>query len=155
MLEGFEVVERDPTPTLAIRGKVRGDQVAERLGEILPKTYAAAGDKANGQPYAMWHDFVNEDGITTFDMEAGAPLSEPLQGADEVFSSQLPGGTTVQVTYKGPYEGLTEAYQTVHQWIADNGYMVNGAPWDWYLDDPAHVEQAECRTLISWPVRKV
>jgi effector-binding domain-containing protein len=148
------VVERDPTPTLAMRGKVRGDQITERLTEVLPKAYEAAGEKAAGQPYAMWHDWSQEDGVTVYDMEIGAPVSEAIQGADEVVASQLPGGTTLEVTYRGAYEGLPEAYQTVQKWMTDHGYIPNGAPWDWYLDDPSVVERDQCRTLISWPVRR-
>jgi effector-binding domain-containing protein len=152
MLSDPKIVDFESVPTLTIREEVAGDQVGPRLGVLLPKAYAAAGDKAAGAPFAIWHCATGTPTGAMFDMEAGTPVSEPVEGNGEARASSLPGGKLLQVTHTGPYEGLTEAYHEVMRWMKENGHESAGAPWDWYIDDPSETSQERCRTLICWPV---
>lgn len=152
MLSDHKIVEFESVPTVTIREQVLGSQIGPRLMVLLPKAYAAAGGKAAGPPFAMWHCATQTEKGNLFDMEAGVPVSEPLAGNDEIKPSTLPSGKLLQVTYTGHYDGLTDAYNEVMQWMKRNGHESAGAPWDWYIDDPEHTSPENLRTLICWPV---
>lgn len=148
-----EVVWKEATPVLSIREKIPGPQISTRLKELLNIVYEAAGEHATGFPFAIWHDVSGEVPNQVFDTEAGTPIFKGAEGKGDVMTSHLPGGTVLQVSYIGPYDGLSNAYQEIFQWMRDNRYEPAGPPWDWYVDDPAKTGTDECRTLICWPVR--
>ena len=56
--------------------------------------------------------------------------------------------------YKGPYSSMEPTYQALKQWIAENGYELNGPPEEVYYSDPAEVPSEEYLTEIRWPVKE-
>ncbi len=56
--------------------------------------------------------------------------------------------------HSGPYDKLQEAYGTLEEWIAANGYQSNGAPWEAYLNDPGdHPNPTDWKTEVCWPIK--
>jgi effector-binding domain-containing protein len=112
-----------------------------------------------GAPFGRYHAF----GPTVVDVEIGIPVASPPAGlptlrsvsAGELGTSELPGGLVARTILRGPYDGLKDAYDALHEWIhAQPGVDGGDGPWESYIDDPTTVEPSQLRTEITWPLRR-
>jgi len=156
------IVELTPQPTVAVR--VQRPISELDLGELfdfhLPNIadgIANRGAEPAGPPYGRYHEFGPEQ----VDVEIGIPVSMPLAGlraiaeceAGELGSSELPGGSAAVCVHLGPYDGLSEAYDRLHDWIHASGRDEGPGPWESYIDDPSEVADAsQLRTELVWPL---
>ena len=74
-------------------------------------------------------------------------------GQGEIVADTLPGGPVATTTHMGPYDTLTEAYAAIEQWIAAEGLVAAGAPWEAYVTDPGdYPDPKDWKTEVFWPV---
>jgi effector-binding domain-containing protein len=78
------------------------------------------------------------------EVEAGFPVSTPVDGDGDITASTLPGGTAAVVAYFGPYDEMKPAYKAIETWVADRGAEPDGPAWEVYFTDPA--EQPDPKT---------
>jgi effector-binding domain-containing protein len=90
------------------------------------------------------------------DVEAGVPISKSIPDVGRVKVYELPGLEQAACTiYKGPYEGISDAYSALMAWIESNGYQITGPDRELYLTSPADTQDpAEYVTEIQFPVKK-
>jgi effector-binding domain-containing protein len=75
-------------------------------------------------------------------VEVGVELRIPCPLTGRVVASALPVGQVAMTTHYGPYVGLAEAHQAVHDWSRAQGWRLAGPRWEVYgphNDDPAQV----------------
>jgi effector-binding domain-containing protein len=60
----------------------------------------------------------------------------------------LPGGFAARAVHRSDYATVGATYDLLENWIAENGYVVTGQPWEGYLDDP---DTPEPRTQVYLP----
>ncbi len=76
------------------------------------------------------------------------------EGQGDVLAETLPAGPAATTIHSGPYDQLQNAYAAVEEWIATNGFCLNGAPWEAYLNDPAdHPNPQDWKTEVYWPLQ--
>jgi effector-binding domain-containing protein len=141
-----ERVELEATPTAVVRGLVPEAGIADFLGGVFGEVLGvlgAQGLQPSGMPFGCY--VPTPDGIQ---VEAGFPTSAPVAPAGRVVPSSLPVGPAVLVRHTGPYSAVTAAYDAAQAWLADNGWVATGPPWEEYLDGP---EVAEPRTVVYVP----
>lgn len=130
-----------------VSGSVAHDGIGPFLsgafGEVTT-VVAEQGLQITGPPFARYR--MIEGG---WEVEAGFPVSAPVSPEGRVRPGTLPGGPVARVVYRGPYQGVAEAYEALERWVQDSGDHVAGAPWETYLDEP---EVAEPRTEVFAPV---
>ena len=128
------------------------DEYATRL-----VTYLEQHDiEPAGAPYARYREF----GPERVDIEIGVPVNAELDdlgdlGADGVIGvSGLPGGRVARLLHSGPYDQLASAYQRLEGYLAENGVLPAGAPWETYLVMPDAVggDPRLLQTEVCWPV---
>ena len=93
--------------------------------------------------------------------EARWELWVPIEGGEINFGpderrlgvKQIEPATVASGTYKGPYEGLGDAYSELESWIAEHGYQMCGAPREFYLNGPGEASPEEYLTEIQFPVK--
>ncbi|HET8988820.1 MAG TPA: GyrI-like domain-containing protein [Humibacillus sp.] len=101
-----------------------------------------------GPPFGAYHGPPGE----TVDIEAGFPVATPIEDAEGVVASTLPGGPAVEAVHVGPYETMVGTYGEVEAWMADRDLRPGPVMWESYLTDPAdEPDPATWRTLIVWP----
>jgi effector-binding domain-containing protein len=135
-------------PSAVVRGQVPPDGIPDFLGGAFGEVMGVLGAQGippAGPPFGRY--LPTADG---FDVEAGFPTSTPVQPDGPVVPSTLPGGTAVQVLYRGPYAGVAAAYEAGEAWLAEQGWEATAPPWESYLDEP---DVSEPRTLVSMPCR--
>ena len=137
-----------PQPTAVVRGHVGVADLPGFLGTAFGETVQALTAQRHapaGPPFARYR--LSESG---FDVEAGFPSTGPITATGSVEPGELPGGPAAEVTYRGDYSGVAEAYQATARWIAEHGYTAAGDAWEAYLDEPG---VAEPRTVVRMPYR--
>ncbi len=129
-----------------------------QLGPWLSRTYGAiagllaAGRAAPaGPPFARFHML----GGGLFEVEAGFPVSSPIEPRGDVQPSKLPGGQFAVTVHVGPYDQMEPAYQALASWVADHGGKLAGDAWEVFFSDPAtEPDPATWRTEIVQPYRQ-
>jgi effector-binding domain-containing protein len=141
----YEVVSRRITeqPTLVMNAKLEMTEIPTFLGRAYAEvaTYLGrSGSEFGGPPFAR---FRRLDDVFC-EVEAGFPVLAPVNGQGALIASTLPGGVAAVVTYFGPYDGMTPAYEAIETWVADRGAEPDGPAWEVYFTDPA--EQPDPKT---------
>lgn len=92
----------------------------------------------------------------TFDFEIGVPVAAAVAPAGRVQPGELPAATVARTVYRGPYEGLSDAWGEFIAWIAAEGYATAPNLWECYVAGPeSSANPADWRTELNRPlVRK-
>jgi effector-binding domain-containing protein len=131
--------------------------VFRRLPVAVFERIRSTGAEPAGPLFARYHSF----GAEQVDVEIGFPVAQPLPGvspvaeigAGEIGSSALPAGRVAFTIHRGPYDGLSDSYDRLHDWIHAAGLSEGSGPWESYVDDPGDMsDMANVRTEIVWPV---
>lgn len=75
-------------------------------------------------------------------------LSSGPKARLEVFAE----GTAAQIMHIGPYAAEQPTIETLHDFIAANGYALTGKHHEIYLSDPRKADPAKLRTIIRQPL---
>jgi effector-binding domain-containing protein len=90
-----------------------------------------------------------------FEVEAGFPVSRPIERSGDVQPSELPGGQVAVTVHVGPYDQMEPAYQALASWVTDHGGELTGDAWEVFFSDPAtEPGPATWRTEIVQPCRQ-
>jgi AraC family transcriptional regulator len=83
------------------------------------------------------------------------PVAAHASSSAGVIADTLPGGLVATMMHVGPYDKLTESHAAIQQWIEAEGFVATGAPWEFYITDPADFpDPADWKTELFWPVAK-
>ena len=141
-------------PILFIRRKVLHSQLKDMFAECFGKLFMhghEAGLPIAGWPLARY--VAMGPGLWTVD--AAMPVASRGQPQGEIQAGELYAGPVAFAVHRGPYDRLPETNAAIERWIEANGYVVNGAPWEWYVTDPAeHPDPNDWKTEVYWPLDK-
>ena len=155
-----EIRELSPVPTAAVRLRAPTSSLSDLFDEHLPNIahrLADLGAQPAEPPYARYHEFGPEE----VDVEIGIPVDAPVGALralgeaepGELGAGELPGGQAAIAIHRGSYDGLSQTYDQLHEWIHGPGRDEGAAPWESYVDDPTEVQDvAELRTEVIWPL---
>jgi effector-binding domain-containing protein len=147
-----EIVELVPQDAVAVRGDVAFAELPEFFGRAFAESAAAAaacGVTIIGPPFG----FYPEMPTMTVAVEAGFPVSGPIEPRGNAHPLVLPGGRAVQAMHIGPYDTMVQTYAALQSWMAERGLHPAVGMWESYLSDPqAEPDPAHWRTLIIWPL---
>lgn len=159
------IVEHATQPTVAVR--IRQPMAQLDLASAFDRYPAAIGElirergaSVTGPLFGRYHTY----GPEYVDVEIGFPVSDAVTGLQalsqvaegEIGASELPAGPVAIMVHHGSYDGLSGAYEALHDWIhAQPGYDDGPGPWESYVVDPGSVaDQSELRTEITWPLQR-
>jgi len=116
--------------------------------EAIARTIVAQGKAVAGAPFARYHQV----GDGRFVVEAGFPVSTPIQPADQVRPSMLPSGPAACTIHTGPYDLMEPAYLALVDWITAHNAAPAGDPWEIYYSDPTvQPDPATWKTEVVQP----
>lgn len=137
--------------TAVVRATLAVREIKPFIGRVVgavADALARQGISPTGPPFARYH----RAGHGVFDVEAGLPAGDRVAPTGEVVASVLPGGPAAAMIYVGPYDEMEDAYRSLAKWIADNGAISTGDPWEVYLTNPAEEPDPQrWRTEIVMP----
>ena len=136
------------------RGKYR------EIAVLLPKLFEFAvprGIRITGPPLFICHEMTEEEAMKADEegnanVEVAIPVSERIEGKDEITCYELKGGNMAKIMHKGPYEACKPTYDKLFAWIGANGKEITGPIREVYLNDPREVGPEETLTEIYAPI---
>lgn len=156
-----EVTERVlvEQPTAVTRRRLEVPDVEGWVGPALQavaEAVAAAGSRPVGLPFTRC---LRVPGTAAgVEAEAGFPVDPPIPAAADgvtvpavhVEPSRLPGGCAAVAVRDGPYDASEPAREALGAWIAEQGGVPDGPPWERYVTAPVG-DPASWRTEIVQP----
>ncbi len=143
-----KTIELAPETVYSIRNVIS----IKEFPDMFAKLFAAITQNKltpKGAPMVFYHqeDFNPE----ASDMEFAIPVAGEGDGV-----RTMPGGSYCFATLLGPYvpEAFTAAYAALCSWIDENGYRINGAPFDKYVRGGDMCAPEDYVTEIYFPIAK-
>jgi effector-binding domain-containing protein len=146
------VVELDPQDAVVVRGDVAVADLPQFFQTAFVSSFTAARDSGvaiSGPPFAFYPEMPTE----TVAIEAGFPVSAPIEASGDVHPLVLPGGKAIELIHIGPFEALAETYSALQAWMDEEGHQPAAGMWEVYLTDPqVEPDQSKWQTKIVWPI---
>jgi effector-binding domain-containing protein len=155
MAWNIELKEKPLQYTLVIRKRASVSELPKIIGECygaIGKYLGELGEQPSNAPFVAYYNLDMEN----LDLGIGFPVNKILPGKDDIVGGEIPAGSFVTCLYKGPYSDMKNLYEEMMKWIAENGYEMSGAAYEYYLNSPAEVkDESEYLTIVELQVRKV
>jgi AraC family transcriptional regulator len=150
------IAEVEPHLVLVIRKRGRYEEIAT----MIPKVCQFADEKGIqilGPPIFVCHEMTHEEAMKAneegnADVEIAVPVSEKIEGTDEIKCYELSGGKMAKIIHKGPYEDCGPTYDRLFAWLEENGKKIVAPIREVYLNDPREVPPEEILTEIHAPI---
>ncbi|EOI04892.1 hypothetical protein UAY_00663 [Enterococcus moraviensis ATCC BAA-383] len=129
---------------LYLRKQMNVNEYGKYIGELFGRL-TAEKFTPTGPPLTIYHspDFNPENS----DMELAVPIVEKNEQT-RVFPTCL-CATSI---YTGPYTELASVYSKMLKWIEEQGYKMNGAPFEIYQTDPNTTDPDKNIVEVYFPV---
>jgi len=127
------------------------DQIPEAM-KTLMSWVANRGIKPLGPPMGIYYNGPASVGPDELRWDIAIPVSDGVDGEDEIAVRELPGGKFVYAFHQGPYDNVKTVYDELFAFIGQNSLRPTGPPMEVYLSDPAKVKPQEVNTEIRVPV---
>lgn len=89
-------------------------------------------------------------------LEAGIPLSQPIEPVGVISASTLPGGPTLHAEHTGAPLPTLDRFADLEQYCSTHGLRATGAPWESYAVDRRDTpDERDWVTEVFLPVRSV
>lgn len=147
-----EIVLLEPQDAIVVRGDVTIADLPgffERAFHEAAEAAGARGVEIVGPPFGFYPEMPTE----TVAVEAGFPVSAPVEAYGHAHHIVLPGGRALQAMHVGPFDTMEKSYDQLQSWMAEHDLQPAAAMWECYLSDP-QVERnpANWQTRIVWPI---
>ena len=89
--------------------------------------------------------------------DVSIPVPYGTEGDARVTVQEIPEADYAQTTHVGHYSGIGDSFRALSKKaFEDDFYTYGGGPSiEIYLDDPSHTPEAECRTVIAMPAKRI
>jgi effector-binding domain-containing protein len=141
-------------PSLSIRLKTTVDELTEVFAtgyREIERYLEECNVEPTGRPFAIYYNLD----IRQLDVEFGFPVSDILNGTDNIQPSQTPSGKSVTCLHIGPYIDVEPSYHALTEWIKNYGYEAAGIAYEVYLNDPVNTEPAKLNTQVYELIRTI
>ena len=130
-----QILETEERNTAVIRLKVPRERMQEVMGPAIGELMAgvAAQGVAPAGPLFSHHFRMQPD---VFDFEVGVPVATPVAAAGRIEPGSLPAARVARTVYRGPYEGLGEAWGELDAWVVSEDLTPADNLWECYLRGP-------------------
>jgi effector-binding domain-containing protein len=151
-MTAIEITDHAEQPTADVRERVPMAELTQFFARAFNdtiKALEAQGTHPTGAPFGKYFGHPDE----TVDVEAGFPVAAAIEPAGAVKPGVLPGGRVVEAIHVGPFDTLTNTYDEIERYIADEHLTPGEVMWESYLTDPeTEPDPSKWRTQICWPV---
>ena len=97
------------------------------------------------------------DAVTTGEVRAAAEAAtrrRELPAAPLLRLERLREGLAAQIMHVGPYAEEASTIESLHAWVAAQGYELRGRHHEIYLGDPRRTAPERLKTVLRHPVRE-
>ncbi len=148
---------REAQSYVAVRSRVRMDEIAGRLPPLLGEVFAWLAKKGTRPSDAPFWRYLVIDMEATLEIDVAVPVATPVLGDGRVIADVLPKGRYATALFVGPPAGLLNATMELLAWAERSHvvWKVEGNRWagriERYLTDPAkEPDQSKWRTELAF-----
>ena len=137
----------------AVRRHTSMSTIGEDIAAGFEQVNAAmetVGIRQVGRPFIVFHGRI--DDATGGDIEICSPVVSPFHGVEEVYGTEVPGGTIASTIHRGSYDEMASAYAAVMTWLDEHGLEPLGPPREYYLNDLETTKPEDLLTEIAFPI---
>lgn len=152
MLDTPEITHTAAQPTAVIRLTIPRAEIQQVMGPAIGEVIAAVAAQGIGPagPVFSHHLRMTPE---VFDFEVGVPVTAPVAPVGRVVAGELPAARVARAIYRGPYEGLGDAWGELIGWMAANGHEPAESLWECYVAGPESGPDASAwRTELNRPL---
>ncbi len=135
MIDTPQIVQTEARHTAVVRLTVPRAQIRDVMGAAIADVMS--GVEAQGMrpagPVFSHHLRMDPE---VFDFEVGVPVDSPVKAAGRLQPGSLPATRVARTVYRGPYEGLGDAWGEFERWIAAAGHASAPDLWESYVVGP-------------------
>ena len=135
MLDKPEVTQTARQLTAIIHLTIPRDEIQEVMGPGLAEVRAVIAEQgivATG-PWFTHHLRMDPD---IFDFEICVPVGSTVVATGRVTPGEWPAMKVARTVYRGPFEGLGDAWGEFDDWIEANGLTPGEDLWERYVKGP-------------------
>ena len=148
------LVTVEPAITAVVRGTVSPDE----LRDFFDRSFAVLGAALTNQQVsatgAAFSRFSGEYDEEPIDLEVGFPTDRPIDADGSAEAGELPGGRVARLVHSGSFDGLTDAWQRLADWIGAADLTPGDDRWEVYLTEPSpEMDPSALRTELNWSIR--
>jgi len=158
-MSAYEVILKkvEPLQAAAVRGVIPNYDESEPIFDrLFDEGYVYVNwqrVRQVGCGIAVYHTIEGQE--NDIEVEAVAPIYEPLRGSERVQVYELPAVEQMaSIVHHGPFASIGQAYQAVVSWIENNGYHITGPCREIYLRYERGGDQQNYVTEVQFPVSK-
>jgi len=146
----FELTTTTAQPAVAIREKVKVNEIPQAMGRMFGEVCKAVGE-ANlaGPPFAYYYSWSDQE----VDMACGFPVAGTFNPSGNVKAFTLPAVKAVVAMHVGPYDKLMDTYTKMQQWMGEKKLAPADYMWEFYLNSPEEVPPEKLMSKLIWPVK--
>lgn len=152
MLTPLTVLQTEAQPAAVVQVTCSLDEIQTVMGPAIAEVIAAARSQGVGPAGPVFaHHLDMKPG--TFNFEVGVPVSTALRPVGRARPGELPAAKVARSLYKGPYEGLGEAWNQFMAQIEAAGHQPAPNLWERYLIDPNKTQDdSKFETELNRPI---
>ncbi len=147
-----EIVEVQTQPAAVIKIKTSKETIGEDMVKAYEALQAHIGQidtEFAGPPFAIYYDVCTP----TWSVGCGVPVSNPITDAGDIEACESPSGKAAMVWHIGPYDKLSETWETFAAWFKEQGHDMSNLCWENYVTDPqAEPDTSKWKTQLFWAV---
>ncbi len=152
MLDNPQLVESPAQQTAIIRLTIPREEIRNVMGPGIAELMSTVAAQGIG-PAGPWFSHHLRMDPAIFDFEIGVPVTAPVKPAGRVIVGTLPAATVARTIYRGPYEGLGDAWGEFRAWVKDHGHEPAANLWECYVSGPeSGPDAANYRTEFNCPL---
>jgi effector-binding domain-containing protein len=146
------IVDLQPATVAVIRATIPMNSIRDfydrGFGEVAG-VLAAQGVAPSGPALGIYWGVPTD----TIELACGFPITRPITVEGRVTMEELPTGRAAQAVHVGPYEGLSDTYAQLADWVAAQGRSLGAMMWESYETEPTpEADPESMRTRITWPL---
>jgi effector-binding domain-containing protein len=154
MIDTPQITQSADQLTAIIRLTVPRAEIRNVMGPGIRELMATVAAQGIG-PAGPWFTHHLRMDPEIFDFEISVPVTAPVVAAGRVKPSQLPAAKVARTVYRGPYEGLADAWGEFNAWIAANGHTPAENLWECYVAGPEKdPDPSTWRTELNRPLTR-
>ncbi|MBN1200202.1 MAG: GyrI-like domain-containing protein [Bacteroidales bacterium] len=140
---------------LLIRDSAGPDNYSQIMGKGYSEIYRFI--KLNrlapkGHPFAIYHSWDSVTQFSVFDI--GIAVENAKGGKGRIRLEEIPAQKVLMADYHGPYEKTEFVYRALDKYVAQEGLVITGGPWEVYVTDPMlEPDTAKWNTQILFPIK--
>ncbi len=152
MIDTPHIIETTAQLTAILPMITTWDEIQNVMGPSLQELFATLAAQGIA-PAGPWFTHHHRRPTDTFDFEICVPIATPVIASGRVQGGEWPAMTVARTIYRGPYEGLADAWGEFKDWLETAGYRRTPDLYERYLTGPeSSPDPAAWQTELNQPL---